>query len=199
MAQKPDIPICILAGGASRRFGADKALAVLDGRPMVEHLLDRVHGQTIGPIAINTGNAEAFKVLGLPLLRDAAWESSGPLAGIYTALDWASQEGFETVITLAVDQPFAPLDLVTRLNASGVPSIAATKERWHPVNGIWNAAHSETLGAYLESGKRSAHGWAEHCGAKVALFERGPDGVDPFWNVNRPEDMIAAQRFIGRT
>lgn len=195
MAQKPDIPICILAGGASRRFGTDKALAVLNGKPLLSHILDRVRNQTSGPIAINTGNVESCLEFGLPLLQDKECQGFGPLAGIYTALGWALQEGCDAVITLAVDLPFVPLDLATRLSASGAPSIAATKDRWHPVNGIWQAAQLEALGTYLQSGKRSAHGWAEHCGAHIAVFEEGAEGVDPFWNVNTPDDLAAAERF----
>ena len=61
MEQKPDIPICILAGGTSRRFGSDKALAVLDGKPLLSHVLERLSDQTSGLIAINTGNVAKEK------------------------------------------------------------------------------------------------------------------------------------------
>lgn len=187
-------PVCILAGGASQRFGEDKALALLHGRPLLAHVLERVAGQTSGPIAINAGSAEALATFELPVLEDSAWQGSGPLAGVYTAMEWAARAGFETVVTLAVDLPFAPLDLVSKLEGAGAPAIAATKDRWHPVNGVWRADQLEALHECLRSGKRSAHGWAEHCGARIALFEEGPDGLDPFWNINTREDMKRAQR-----
>lgn len=204
MAELPNVPVCILAGGASRRFGSNKALAKLQGKPLVQHILERLRVQTRGPIALNVGAAvsgepviaKPLAHLGLPILPDNAWEGSGPLAGIFTALEWGQQNALETVLTVAVDLPFVPLDLIERLQASGSPAFAATLDRWHPVNGIWKTSQIEALAAYLESGRRSAHGWAKECSARVASFDQGIDGTDPFWNVNTPDEMAHAEQLL---
>lgn len=196
MTDASSTPICILAGGGSRRFGKDKALAQLNGKTLLAHVIDRVQAQSDGAIVINAGDPAPFSEFGLSIVSDGEWRGSGPLAGILTALQWARREGSDTVITLAVDLPFAPLDLIARLNAAGAPAVCASGDRWHPVNGIWRVEQSEALEAYLKSGKRSAHGWAEHCGAAIASFEERQGGADPFWNVNTPDEMAQAERMI---
>lgn len=198
MAHKPDIPICILAGGASQRFGSDKALAVLNGKPMLTHVLDRVRDQTTGPIAINTSPLKGFERWGLPIIPDTLSESMGPLAGILTAMEWASAQGFESIVTLAVDLPFAPLDLISKLAAKGAPAIAITRDRWHPVNGLWRVNKIGALRFFIDNRSRSAHGWAKYCGASLVAFDYAPGGIDPFWNVNTPEDMEIAERLASQ-
>lgn len=196
MASLPDIPICILAGGTSRRFGEDKALATLGDKPLLSHVVERVRGQTSGAIAINAPSPEGLERWGLPIIADGAWEGEGPLAGIYAAMEWASSLGAPQVATIAVDLPFAPLDFVQKLSANGAPAIAVSSERWHPVNGLWSIDQSSALHAYLESGKRSAHGWAEHCNASLASFDIAPGEVDPFWNINTREDLAKAEEML---
>ena len=196
MTSPPNIPICILAGGTSRRFGEDKALAVLGGKPLIEHVLERVRRATSGTIAINAPSPGGFERIGLPVVADAAWEGAGPLAGILTAMEWASSIGATQVATLAVDLPFAPLDFVKTLSANGAPAIAVSGDRWHPVNGLWKADQSSALRSYLESGKRSAHGWAEHCNASLVPFDPAPGEVDPFWNINTREDLAKAEELF---
>lgn len=189
----------ILAGGASRRFGANKALARLGGKPLIAHVLDRITQQTFGPIAINAGDQHDFAHIDHPIISDTHWQSAGPLAGIMTALDWARRGGFPHVVTLAVDVPFVPLDLIAKLSAIGAPAIAATQDRWHPVNALWETAQRDRLDAFLETGKRSAHGWAEQCDAGLAKFDHQGGPRDPFWNVNTPEEMALAEQMLAQT
>lgn len=196
MAALPNIPICILAGGASRRFGENKALAKLAGKPLLSHVLERVRGQTSGPIAINAPPSIGFEDWGLPIITERDWEGVGPLAGVTTAMEWASEQGFENIVTLAVDLPFAPLDFVDKLSAASAPAIAASDDRLHPVNGLWRVDQHGALLAYLESGRRSAHGWAESCGAATVAFEDATGQADPFWNVNTHEDMATAEAML---
>lgn len=196
MAALPNIPICILAGGGSRRFGEDKALAKLGGKPLLSHVLGRVRGQTSGPIAINTAPAQEYERWGLPIITDTARDGVGPLAGITTATEWAGAQGSDRVVTIAVDLPFAPFDFVKKLSAAGAPAIAITAGRWHPVNGLWRADQLLALQTYLESGKRSAHGWAESCNAALVTFDHAAGGIDPFWNINTPEDMSKAEEML---
>ncbi|MEP0393292.1 MAG: molybdenum cofactor guanylyltransferase [Erythrobacter sp.] len=199
MAAFPNIPICILAGGTSRRFGSDKALAMLGGKPLLEHVLDRVRQQTSGPIAINAPLSKGFERWELPIIPDTLSESIGPLAGILTAMEWASIQGFESIVTLAVDLPFAPLDLVSKLAEKGAPAIAITGDRWHPVNGLWRADSQSALRFFIDNRSRSAHGWAEFCGASRVAFDHEPGGIDPFWNVNTQDDLAAAERLAAQT
>ncbi|MEM6857506.1 MAG: molybdenum cofactor guanylyltransferase [Pseudomonadota bacterium] len=189
MAGECNIPILILAGGSSERFGSNKALAELGGKPLVCHVIERLRPQTSGSIAINTRVPEEFAHIGLPTISDHTWTGHGPLAGIFAALDWAEREGAKQVVTTAVDLPILPSSLINRLVKAGAPSIAGSRARRHPVIGLWRCSQIDVLDQYLRSGRRSAHGWAEHCGASIAEFDT-PEGVsDPFLNINTRKEL----------
>lgn len=192
MTMKPDMPVCILAGGTASRFGGNKALAELCGKPMLSHVLDRIKDQTSAEVAINANDARAFDSFNLRVVPDTKWKKAGPLAGIYAALDCAREEGFVSVVTVAVDLPFLPENFLSEIAKTGPPAIAASQGRWHPVNGIWSVKGLSDLDAYLASGKRSAHGWAETCKAEVVEFTAAASDPDPFWNVNTQDDLLRA-------
>jgi molybdenum cofactor guanylyltransferase len=196
MSELPDFPICVLAGGASRRFGSNKALALLGGKPIVQHVIDRIKPQSNGPIAINANSDDGLAELGLAIIPDTKWNGEGPLAGLANALAWTSEMKASEVVTVALDLPFLPLDLVSRLAVTGSPSITASGDQTHPVNGIWKAGQLDALEAYLQSGRRSAHGWAKECKASVTSYEKAANGIDPFLNVNTPEDLAKAEAML---
>ncbi|MEZ5686863.1 MAG: NTP transferase domain-containing protein, partial [Paracoccaceae bacterium] len=98
--------------------GIDKALLPLMGRPLVDHVLTRLAPQ-LGPIAISAnGNPARFEPWGLPVLRDG-FMGEGPLAGLMAGLGWAEAQGAKALVTVAVDTPFVPADLVARLAGRG--------------------------------------------------------------------------------
>ena len=70
----------------------------------------------------------------------------------------------------------------------------------HPVIGLWPIAIAETLAAELAEGHRKASAWAEQQGAVEVFFppaEIGGSEVDPFFNINRPEDLAEAEAMLG--
>ncbi len=190
----------ILAGGRGLRMGgADKALLTLAGRPLLAHVLDRLAPQ-VGAIALSAnGDPARFASFGLPVLADAGGSGEGPLAGLLAGLDWAAAIGAAHVVAVAVDTPFLPADLVARLAAAAGPggaAVAASPDaagrlRRHPAMGLWPVALRGALRAALDGGLRKAGLWAETAGARVAAFETGAS--DPFFNLNRPEDLAAAE------
>ena len=198
MTVKSRIAVCILAGGESRRFGGNKALAEWRGGTLIGHILDRVRAQTDGPVAINAAAPEAFAGLGVPVVSDEAWLQAGPLAGVRTAMLWADRAGHAEVVTLGVDLPFLPKDYIAAIAEPRAPAVAGSDGRLHPVNGIWPVAQLPELEAYLESGKRSAHGWSESCNAAIVEFAPTNAGIDPFFNVNTAEDLRIAMELADR-
>ena len=189
-----EVGVCILAGGASRRFGGNKAFANLHGKPLLEHVIDRIRAQTTGPLIINANDPEQYERFGLKVSADDQWPGAGPLAGVYAAMSWARDVGLGQVVTVAVDQPHVPMDFVATLLRTGAPAIAASLGRPHPVNALWPANVLAALDGYLASGKRSVLGWAESCQARVAEFQALPDAVDPFLNMNTPDDLHTAEQ-----
>lgn len=195
----------ILAGGlASRMGGGDKALLDLGGRPLLAHAIERLEPQVAG-LALNAnGDAGRFARFGLPVLADSVPGYAGPLAGVLAGLDWAAEQGGESIVTVAADTPFFPCDLVPRLLFAGEGMahplvLAATAEaggmvRLQPTIGLWPVALREVLREALARGERKVRAWAEAQGARVAEFETV--GFDPFFNINTPEDLQRARTIL---
>ncbi|MDO5611789.1 MAG: molybdenum cofactor guanylyltransferase MobA [Paracoccus sp. (in: a-proteobacteria)] len=194
-----DIPAMILAGGKSSRMGGgDKGLRLLAGRPMLAHVAARLRGQC-GPLALNAnGDPARFAGLGLPVLPDPVADQPGPLAGVLAAMDWAAGLGAVRVLTAAGDTPFLPGDLVQRLADDGGLALAASRDcgqlRVHPVLGLWPVALRDDLRAAIGAGQRRVQLWAESQGARLVIWDVAPGQGDPFFNVNRAEDLELAER-----
>lgn len=189
-------PAVILAGGlATRMGGGDKVLLTLGERTLLDHILDRLAPQA-APVALNANGAAArFAHCGLPVLRDSVPEHPGPLAGILAAMDWAAGLGAPHVLTVAGDTPFFPPDLAARLGAqSGAHPVLAATDRVHPTIGLWPCALRGELRAALGAGTRKVMLWADSVGAKRVVFEGASH--DPFFNINTPDDLVRAQRYL---
>ncbi len=200
----------ILAGGrATRMGGGDKGLLSLGDRPILAHVIERLAPQT-GGLAINAnGDPARLKEFGLPVIADTVEGHPGPLAGVLSGLDWAAEQGAAWIVTAAGDTPFLPRDLVARLQsaaeAEGLPiALAGTPnpesdpkrdpERGaarHPTFGLWPVALRDDLRGALAEGVRKVVQWTDRHGAATAVF--AVDEVDPFFNVNTPEDLAAAR------
>ncbi len=187
----------ILAGGAARRMGGrDKALLPLGSQSLLAHALDRLHPQ-VERLALSANGDPGRFGAGFAVLADD--QSQGPLSGILAALDWAAPLGGTAVVSVAVDTPFFPADLVPRLclaaeqSAAGV-AIAASGGADHPTFGLWPVELRHDLRAFLASGaKTRVMDFARTHGAAQAEF--ADNGA--FRNLNTPEDLIAAEAMIG--
>ncbi len=189
------IDAVILAGGEGRRMGgADKALLMLDGRPLLAHVLDRLRPQ-VRRIALSAnGDPGRFGAFGLPVLADA--RRLGPLAGILSGLEWAQAGEAELLLSIPVDAPFPPADLVARLVAAtgdGThPAFATSAGRMHHATALWPVALAQPLARFLAAGMPPrVRGFAAAQGAVAVDF---PDPA-AFANLNTPDDLArAAQR-----
>jgi molybdopterin-guanine dinucleotide biosynthesis protein A len=108
----------VLAGGRARRLGGgDKALQMLGGRPLLDHVLDRLRPQ-LGEIVLNAnGDPARFAGWKLPVVPDVLDGQGGPLVGVLSCLDWtrANRPGVNVLVTVPCDTPFLPEDLIGRL------------------------------------------------------------------------------------
>jgi molybdenum cofactor guanylyltransferase len=186
----------ILAGGAGRRMGgADKAMLMLAGHPLIELCRDRLAPQ-VSVLAVSAnGDPDRFLSLGVPVLRDGTADQ-GPLAGIVAGLGWAENMGATALATAAVDTPFFPLDLVQRLSDAGGTGVAMAESdgRLHPTFALWpRSAWPHVLAAHA-GGTRSLQQVAGMVGLRRVLFDAVPDA---FFNINSPADIAAAQERAG--
>jgi molybdopterin-guanine dinucleotide biosynthesis protein A len=192
----------ILAGGLSRRMGADKAFIDLAGRPLIDRVVGRLQPQ-VAALAINAnGDASRFAQFGLPVLPDPIPDFQGPLAGILAGLQWAQQSGKTFVASVPADTPFAPADLVLRLLAgirSAEIAVAASDDgKDHPTVALWRVSLANDLAAWLaRGGDRAVRAWISTRRAVQVAFADG-DGGDPFFNVNTPADLERAVERLKR-
>jgi molybdopterin-guanine dinucleotide biosynthesis protein A len=182
----------ILAGGRARRLGGqDKALLQLAGQPLLAHVIARLAPQ-VDSLALNSNADPAlFKDFGLPVLADAIAGFRGPLAGVHAGLAaFPSDE----LVTVAVDLPFLPRDLVARLKQDwdGARCRYAVQDTSHAAAILWPAGMAPRLAAYLNTGGASLKDWLREAGEPV-VFTPSRDS-DLGFNLNTPADLERAAR-----
>ncbi|MCY4290203.1 MAG: molybdenum cofactor guanylyltransferase MobA [Roseovarius sp.] len=208
-----EIPGIILAGGlATRMGGGDKGLLPLGNSTVMSHVINRLAPQ-VSALAINAnGDPARFSDFGLPVLSDPISGHPGPLAGVLAGLDWAASHGATKIATAAADTPFLPLDLVDRLieitaDMANPLALAATDRNAaemyksetksglvrHPTFGIWPVSLRNDLRDNLCSGLRKVVLWTDRHGAREARFDMA---INPFFNINTPEDLLRARGML---
>jgi molybdopterin-guanine dinucleotide biosynthesis protein A len=190
----------VLAGGLARRMGGgDKVLLTIGGQTILERVLTRLKPQTAGILINANGDPARFAATGLQVVPDNVPGFVGPLAGILAGLDWAAEHAPRIAWLASVpgDCPFLPLDLVARLHqaraSAGVPLACARSGDWrHPVVGLWPVAlRNDLRHALVAEDLRKIEVWTARHGTALADWPAAP--VDPFFNVNTPEDAAAAE------
>jgi len=193
----------ILAGGRARRLGgADKASLSLGGESLLAHAVARLAPQCAGLVVNANGDPARFAAFALPVVADDPADFSGPLAGVLAGLDYARRQrpDVDHIVSLAVDTPFAPTDLVARLveakRASGARlSVAASAGQRHHVVALWPVALSDDLrAAVVGEGLRRAEAFLDRYTVAVAEWSAKP--FDPFFNINTAEDLVEAEARI---
>ena len=190
----------LLAGGQSRRMGGgDKCLQMLGGETLLAHAIARARPQVDVLILNANGDRARFAAYDLPVVPDVIDGHAGPLAGVLSGMEWARahRPDCATIASFATDAPFFPRDLVPRLSAARkaahVPlACASSGGRTHPVFGLWPVELAGDLRrAMTEEDIRKVDIWTARHGIAHAVCPDTPH--DPFFNINRPEDLARAQ------
>ena len=195
MSEKGAVVGLVLAGGRSVRFGGEKAVALLDGRPLLEWAAERLRSVCV-QVAINVragSEAEAVaQARGLPTLYDEAGDALGPLAGVKVGLGWAQTLGARLLAVSPCDAPLLPDDLYVRLleHADGGPAMAETRDGGQPLCAVWPVASLAEVQDALRGGAHPPT-WQmlERSGARKVFF----DAPEAFANINTREDLAAVQ------
>ncbi len=198
-AEMAPVAVILAAGLASRMGGGDKALQRLGDRTMLEHVLDRLGGQTSRVLLNANGDPTRFDRFGLTVVPDPVPDQPGPLAGVLAGMEWVAEHApdIPDVVTVPADSPFIPRDLARRLlqarQAAGAElACAASLGQAHPVVGLWPVRLAGALRiALTEEGIRRVDRWTARFRLVQVPFPA--DRLDPFFNANRPEDLAAAE------
>jgi len=193
----------LLAGGLARRMGGgDKPLRLIAGRPLLDHVIERLRPQVAGLVLNANGDPARFASYELPVAADSIPDYAGPLAGVLAGLDWtaANRPDCAMIVSVATDAPFIPTDLVARMasaiEAEGADlACAASGGQTHPVIGLWPVRLREDLRrALVAEGLRKVDVWTARYRLAVVPFPDRP--IDPFFNANRPEDLERAAALL---
>lgn len=190
----------ILAGGLARRMGGgDKCLLPLAGKTLLQRTIDRAQPQVEQLLLNANGNSLRFARTRLPVVPDVYPNNLGPLAGIHAGFSWlqANAPQAEWLVSFASDTPFFPANLVENLLAAAQTSssklaVAISKSRVHPVFSLWHISLKEQIEAQLDSGVAPRlQEWMTI--QKPVHVEFNADAYDPFFNINTPQDLYAAE------
>lgn len=162
----------IIAGGQARRFGSDKAAALLDGRPLIEHVTDGLRGQTDHLVVCGRNWP------GLDTVPDRPGPDLGPLGGLCGALHHAAASGFDAVLAAGCDVLPIPALLAEQLRPG--PACVAGQR----LLGLWPVLLLPLLEDHLAtSDDRSIRSWVSLSGAAEVTLDT------PFHNINTPSDL----------
>lgn len=192
MTHVPRTTCLILAGGRSSRMqGQDKTLLAVKGETLLAHITRRLRPQ-VDALALNSNaTPETFAAYGLPVVPDRLPGYLGPLAGVHAGL---AQYPADLLVTVAVDLPFLPPDMVARLRAGlGTKTCAyASDGEHHALALLWHPGTAASVEDYLQRGGRSLKDYLAVHGQPVR-FDR-PQDRGLFCNLNTPEDLALAER-----
>lgn len=186
--------------------GGDKPLLSLGKVRLLDHVAARLKPQ-VAILGLNAnGDPARFAAMELPVLKDTVPGYAGPLVGILTGLEWATkQTGCQWLVSAAGDTPFFPDDLVERLVAAahdrpGAIAVASSDGRWHPTFALWPLGQREPLRHFLvDEDNRRVSAFIERHGyvaVEFPMIEAGGQRIDPFFNVNTPDDLAEAERLL---
>ena len=188
----------VLAGGRGRRMGGvDKGLQLLDGKPLVHWVVERLAPQ-VDELLINANqNGARYAAFGQRVVPDQIPGFAGPLAGLHAALAAASHP---LVATVPCDSPFLPDDLVFRLfsalTATGAEiAVARTFDQPHPVFCLCKREVLPHLNEYLASGERKFERWYSTLNVVEVSFD---DESDAFANINTRDELARCATVFDR-
>ncbi len=194
----------VLAGGASSRFGKDKALVELGGKAVLERTLELLTESGVHE-AIVVGPRAKYARFGARCVKDR-WPGEGPLGGIITALDKTvlNKFGYRWSLILSCDMPFLTPEwlrfLIARALQSGAEVVIPKSARgWEPLCACWRVSAVETILPLFHAGTRKVTEALNALHVEV-LYEKDWKRFDSsgrlFWNMNTMEDYEEARRLF---
>jgi molybdopterin-guanine dinucleotide biosynthesis protein A len=211
ITRRQPLSLLILAGGKSTRMGQDKAWLMLDGRPLVMRVIDRVL-PLVDEVIVSTNLPDPFDAwlpnLTLPACAVAdCYRDAGPLAGLHAGLLAAR---CDLVLALATDMPFVNPALVSYLAQLAtdadidaivprIPSPETGQIGLEPLHAIYRKTCLPAIEGCLKAEQRRVVSFLDRVRVRVV----SPDEIHPhdphfrsFANVNTPKDWSDTQHMV---
>jgi len=180
-----NVSCIILAGGEGKRFNRkDKGLVTLKGRPLIEHIIDRIDSQVDDIIISANRNTDHYKKYSDKVIEDNSANFQGPLSGIATCLPECKHPW---ILVLPCDIPLLPVDLVKKLATSDNSKLIVAKAHEHrQLVFLMHASLNKNLDDFLHEGHHKAMSWIELQNPTVVAFQ-GEAGA--FLNINTLQEL----------
>jgi molybdenum cofactor guanylyltransferase len=193
----------VLMGGLSRRMGGgDKGLRDLGGMSLLARVVAAMRPQCESLVLNANGDPARLGEFGFPIVADDVQGFPGPLAGILASLDWIAAHfpDVEYAVSVPADTPFLPDDLAARLMESrekhNALAACARSGGWtHPLVALWPVAIRQDLRhALVKEDRRKVDDFLR--GYPYTVVDWPMEPFDPFFNVNEPGDLAAAETIL---
>ena len=188
----------VLAGGKSQRFGEDKSQVKLDGKLLIDYILNEIISE-FKEILIVSNNQINFKHSDTISMISDLKKDQGPLGGVLSAMKWVkeSNKDYKWISTFPVDTPFFKKEILqnflSEINLEeGKLFFIKSNNTRHNIFGVWSIDLMDKLEEDLNNGERKVESWANSVGVKVIDMEFLNE--DPFFNINSKEDLEKARK-----
>ena len=188
----------VLAGGKSQRFGEDKSQVKLDGKLLIDYILNEIISE-FKEILIVSNNQINFKHSDTISMISDLKKDQGPLGGVLSAMKWVkeSNKDYKWISTFPVDTPFFKKEILqnflSEINLEeGKLFFIKSNNTRHNIFGVWSIDLMDKLEEDLNNGERKVESWANSVGVKVIDMEFLNE--DPFFNINSKDDLEKAKK-----
>ncbi|WP_082949494.1 molybdenum cofactor guanylyltransferase [Mycolicibacterium celeriflavum] len=186
-----DVPLAavILAGGASRRMGRDKATLPYEGTTLVQRMVDILKPRC-APVFVIAAPGQALPALDAEILRDEA-RGVGPLLATGRGLRAAAEAGSALAFVAAVDMPLLTVELIDELAGPaerlGADVVLPWDGRDHYLAGVYRTALAGRVAELVAAGERSMRALVERVDTqRIVMPEQAA-----LTNVNTAADLAA--------
>ena len=197
MSENNVLPV-ILAGGKSRRFGADKAVAKLGDKSLIDYTINKLEPK-FAEILVITNKPIQVSKNNIFFIKDTMSGQLGPLVGILSAMEWVknNDKNYEWIISFPCDTPFFEekiIDKVINSQKSSDKKLLFLKSgnKRHNIFGLWSIELMEQLRNDINQGARKVEDWANKIGTEIVEINSESD--KSFLNINTKLDLEDAQK-----
>ena len=197
MSENNVLPV-ILAGGKSRRFGADKAVAKLGDKSLINYTINKLEPK-FAEILVITNNPMQVSKNNIFFIKDTLAGQLGPLVGILSAMEWVknNDKNYEWIISFPCDTPFFEEEIIDKVINSQKSSdkkllFLKSGNKRHNIFGLWSIELMEQLRNDIIQGARKVEDWANKIGTEIVEINSESD--KSFLNINTKLDLEEAQK-----